>query len=71
MLGLPLAFQETAKCFGTPKMPVEIQRSILQIAPITDARCAPVVVGTAVLATKWAQTEPPKAARKVTFKGHH
>ena len=60
-------------------MSVEIQRSILQMAPVTDARCvpvadarcAPVVVGTAVLATKWAQTEPPKTAKKVTFKGHH
>ena len=29
------------------------------------------VVRTAVLATEWAQTEPPKETEKVTFKGHH
>ena len=39
--------------------------------PVADARCAPVVVGAAVLATKWAQTKPRKTAQKITFKGDH
>ena len=36
--GLPLA-QEMASVLALPGMFVEIQRSIFQIAPVTDARC--------------------------------
>ena len=65
--GLPLAFQDMANVLASPKMSLESQRLILQIAPVTDARNRyMVVVGTAVLATKWAQMERPEATKKVT-----
>ena len=65
-------FKNWQNVLAVPRMSVEIQRSILQMAPVTDARCmpvadarcAPVVVGTAILATKWAQTESHKTAKK-------